>query len=34
VTPLHFDLTDEAGIERLGGSDLDRLLRPAATEVE
>src|SRR5215203_3314955 len=34
VTPLHFDLTDAAGIERLGGSDLDRLLEPAATEVE
>jgi 5'-nucleotidase len=34
VTPLHFDLTDEAGVERLGGFDLDRLLRPAASEVE
>ena len=34
VTPLHFDLTDEPGIERLGGLDLDRLLRPAASEVE
>jgi 5'-nucleotidase len=34
VTPLHFDLTDEPGIERLGGFDLDRLLRPAASEVE
>ena len=34
VTPLHFDLTDAAGIERLGGFDLDRLLEPAATEVE
>ncbi len=34
VTPLHFDLTDEAGIEALGDFDLDRLIRPAAREVE
>ena len=34
VTPLHFDLTDEAGIEALSGFDLDGLLRPAAQEVE
>ena len=34
VTPLHFDLTDRAGIEALSGFDIDRLLRPAATEVE
>jgi 5'-nucleotidase len=33
VTPLHFDLTDEAGIEQLAGFDLDALLRPAAREV-
>jgi 5'-nucleotidase len=33
VTPLHFDLTDQAGIEALGGFDLDGLLRPAAREV-
>jgi 5'-nucleotidase len=33
VTPLHFDLTDEAGIEALSGFDLDSLLRPAAREV-
>jgi 5'-nucleotidase len=33
VTPLHFDLTDQAGIEALGGFDLDSLLRPAAREV-
>jgi 5'-nucleotidase len=33
VTPLHFDLTDEAGVEELAGFDLDRLLRPAAREV-
>ena len=34
VTPLHFDLTDTAGIEALAGFDLDGLLRPAAQEVE
>ena len=34
VTPLHFDLTDESGIEALGEFDLDGLLRPAAREVE
>jgi 5'-nucleotidase len=34
VTPLHFDLTDETGIESLGEFDLDGLLRPAAREVE
>jgi 5'-nucleotidase len=33
VTPLHFDLTDEAGIESLAGFELDRLLRPAVKEV-
>jgi 5'-nucleotidase len=33
VTPLHFDLTDQAGIEELAGFDLDRLMRPAAREV-
>jgi 5'-nucleotidase len=33
VTPLHFDLTDQAGIEALTGFDLERLLRPAAREV-
>ncbi|HYP48201.1 MAG TPA: 5'/3'-nucleotidase SurE [Thermoleophilaceae bacterium] len=33
VTPLHFDLNDQAGIEQLAGFDLDRLLRPAAREV-
>jgi 5'-nucleotidase len=33
VTPLHFDLTDQAGIEQLDGFELDRLLRPAAREV-
>jgi 5'-nucleotidase len=34
VTPLHFDLTDADGLDRLGGFDLDRLLAPAASEVE
>jgi 5'-nucleotidase len=33
VTPLHFDLTDQAGMEQLAGFELDRLLRPAAREV-
>jgi 5'/3'-nucleotidase len=34
VTPLHFDLTDEPGIDTLGRYDLARLLQPAAEEVE
>ena len=34
VTPLHFDLTDAEGLERLGGIDFDRLIAPAASEVE
>jgi 5'-nucleotidase len=34
VTPIHFDLTHEAGIEALGGYDLARLLEPAAQELE
>jgi 5'-nucleotidase len=33
VTPLHFDLTDQAGIEELSNFDLDGLLRPAAREL-
>jgi 5'-nucleotidase len=33
VTPLHFDLTDQAGVEELAGFDLKRLLAPAAREV-
>jgi 5'-nucleotidase len=33
VTPLHFDLTDQAGIEQLAGFDLEGLLRPAASGV-
>ena len=33
VTPLHFDLTAEHGMEALRGYDLARLLAPAAEEV-
>jgi 5'-nucleotidase len=33
VTPLHFDLTDVAGIDALAGRDLSALLQPAAREV-
>jgi 5'-nucleotidase len=33
VTPLHFDLTDQPGIETLQAYDLARLLEPAAQEV-
>ena len=33
VTPLHFDLTDEAGVDELAGFDLARLLQPAARGV-
>jgi 5'-nucleotidase len=32
VTPLHFDLTDAAGVEELAGFDLGRLMAPAARE--
>jgi 5'-nucleotidase len=34
VTPLHFDLTDTAGMGALEVHDLARLLQPAAEEVE
>jgi 5'-nucleotidase len=34
VTPLHFDLTATRALEELGGFDLDRLIRPAAEQVE
>jgi 5'/3'-nucleotidase len=34
VTPIHFDLTDRAGVEALRDVDLDVLLAPAAREVE
>jgi 5'-nucleotidase len=30
ITPIHFELTDHAGIERLGSWDLDELARAAA----
>jgi 5'-nucleotidase len=33
VTPIHFDLTDKAGLEQLAGVDLERLVAPAAEEV-
>jgi 5'-nucleotidase len=33
VTPLHFDLTAEHGIEELRGYDLEALLEPAEEEV-
>jgi 5'-nucleotidase len=33
VTPLHFDLTDQAGVAELAGFDLDALLKPAARKV-
>ncbi len=33
VTPLHFDLTDKAGMDALELRDLSRLLQPAAEEV-
>ena len=34
VTPLHFDLTDTAGMDALERHDLARLLAPAAREVD
>ena len=34
VTPLHFDLTDVAGLDRLERYDLARLVSPAASEIE
>ena len=34
VTPIHFDLTDVSGIEALSGVDFDRLLQPAAREID
>jgi 5'-nucleotidase len=33
VTPLHFDLTAEHGLEELRAYDLARLLAPAAEEL-
>jgi 5'/3'-nucleotidase len=34
VTPLHFDLTDREGLSSLAQHDLDRLVAPAARELE
>jgi 5'-nucleotidase len=34
VTPLHFDLTDVAGIDAIAGADLATLLLPVAREVK
>jgi 5'-nucleotidase len=34
VTPVHFDLTDRAGLDALARYDLARLVAPAAREVE
>jgi 5'-nucleotidase len=34
VTPLHFDLTDVSGMEALAEFDFERLLTPAASELD
>lgn len=34
VTPLHFNLTDQASIEALSAFDLDQLLQPAAEQID
>jgi broad specificity polyphosphatase/5'/3'-nucleotidase SurE len=34
LTPLHFDLTDVSGMEALAAFDFQRLLRPAAREID
>jgi 5'-nucleotidase len=34
VTPIHFDLTDVSGMEALSTLDFDRLLEPAARELD
>ncbi|HEU4927926.1 MAG TPA: hypothetical protein VFT24_12780, partial [Vicinamibacterales bacterium] len=34
VTPIHFDLTDVPGMETLSEFDFDRLLEPAAREID
>jgi 5'-nucleotidase len=34
VTPIHFDLTDVSGMEALSAVDFDRLLQPAAREID
>jgi 5'-nucleotidase len=34
VTPIHFDLTDRTGLTTLRRYDLERLIAPAASEVQ
>jgi hypothetical protein len=34
VTPIHFDLTDVSGMEALSAFEFDRLLKPAARELD
>jgi 5'-nucleotidase len=34
VTPIHFDLTDVSGMEALSAFDFERLLQPAAREID
>ena len=34
VTPIHFDLTDVSGIEALSKFDFERLMKPAARELD
>jgi 5'-nucleotidase len=34
VTPIHFDLTDVSGMEALSAFDFDRLMKPAAREID
>jgi 5'-nucleotidase len=34
VTPIHFDLTDVSGMQTLSAFDFDRLLEPAAREID
>jgi 5'-nucleotidase len=34
VTPIHFDLTDVSGMQALSAFDFDRLLQPAAREID
>jgi 5'-nucleotidase len=34
VTPIHFDLTDVSGMEALSAFDFERLLQPAARELD
>ena len=34
LTPVHFDLTDMSGVEALSKFDFDRLMQPAARELD